>query len=93
MGKVHITAKKLRRIGYILIPVGILGFLIEPCLCAPLNASKLWWFFHSLQGAVAQFLVVLGILGFLCFLGGVLGEIPLVKSILNRLTCSKGSHI
>ncbi len=77
---------KLRLIGYILIPIGILGFtLLVPSLSRPRNPSQHFSSWLSVGIAITFVMFCMGMLGILSLLIGLIGEIPILKKIFQRL--------
>jgi hypothetical protein len=80
-----LSTKNFRRIGYILIPIGILGYmLIVPPLFTPRDPSKYFWFWYSVRNIVALIFACFGIVGFLSLLFGILGGISWIKRLLHN---------
>ena len=84
------SAKTFRRVGYISIPIGILGYMIiVPPLLTPLNPPKNFWFWYNVRTIVALIFSCLGIVGFLSLFWGLVCEIPWVKRILESQSKGK----
>ena len=70
-----LLTKRLRQIGYILVPIGILGYmLIIPPLGQPRNPSEHFWFWYNLRTNVAYLFGYLAIIGVESIILGIINE-------------------
>ena len=74
--------KNLLKIGYILVPIGIVGYaIIVPPLLTPRNPSEHFWFFYSLRTFIALIFACGAILGILSL---VMSGILTIKNIIEK---------
>jgi vacuolar-type H+-ATPase subunit I/STV1 len=67
-----LSYKTFRKIGYILIPIGILGGMIGmPHLCRPRYPTESYFFWKAVKETIFLIMVLLGLIGFLSLIIGI----------------------